>query len=97
LRIEPSEAPLRTVLTVSLFHFDSLQINRIHHRTLKKLDSCKVALDQTFKFQVGRFPVQKDNFNVDIFAVFVEKVLEKVADTLVSYVATNNNVSARGD
>lgn len=52
-----------------------------------------MALYQAFEFQVGRLPVQKHNFHVDVFSVFVQEVLEKVTDTFVSYVSANDNVS----
>lgn len=82
-------------LTVGLLNFDPLQINGIHHRTLKELDSGEVALYQTLELQVWRLPVQKHHFHVDVLAVFVQEIFEKVADALVGYVATDNNVPGR--
>lgn len=54
-----------------------------------------MALYQTLQLEVRWFPVQKDHLNVDVFPVFVQEVLEKVADTFVGNVAANDNVSAQ--
>lgn len=52
-----------------------------------------MALYEALKLQVWRFPVQENNLNVNIFTVFVEKVFQEVAHTLVGYVAAHDNVS----
>lgn len=84
---------LTTPLTIGLFHLDALQIDRIHHRTLKELNSGEVALYQTLEFQIGRLSVQEHNLNIHIFSIFVEEIFEKMANTFVGYMAANNNVS----
>lgn len=52
-----------------------------------------MALYQTLELQIGRLPVQEHNLNVDILAVLVEEIFQEMANTLVGYVAANNNVS----
>lgn len=46
----------------------------------------------TFQFEIWWFAVQKHNLDVDIFSVFVEKILKKVTDTFEGDVSANNYV-----
>lgn len=39
-------------------------------------------------------PMQEDNFHINVFAVLVQEVLEKVRDWFVGDVATHDNMSA---
>lgn len=80
-------------LTVGLLDLDSLQVDRVHHRSLEEFHSREVSLDESFKLQVWRLSMEEDNLNVDVFAILVEEILEKVADTFVCDVATNDDVS----
>ena len=65
----------RTKLTVGLLHFNSLQINRVHHRTLEEFNRSEMTLYQSLQLQVRRFPVQKYNLNIYILTIFVEEIL----------------------
>lgn len=60
---------------------------------MEKLHRCEVALDETFELEIGRLAVQKDNLDVDVLAVLVQEVFEKVAHTLVCDVSAHDNVS----
>lgn len=80
---------------VGIVHFHAIQVDRIHHGSLKKFHGSKVALDQTLQFQVRWFAMQKDDFHVDVLAILVEEVLEKVRYTFVRDMATNYDMSAR--
>jgi len=42
-----------------------------------------MPLEKPLKLEVRHHTVQEDNFHVNIFPVFVEKVLEEVGDRLV--------------
>lgn len=78
-----------------MFDLDALQIYRVHHRALKEFYRSEVSLYETFEFQIWRFPVQENDLNINIFPIFMEKIFEEMADTLVSDMAADNNMSAR--
>jgi hypothetical protein len=82
--------------SVRVVHFDPLQINRIHDRSLKELDRREVSLDESFQFKVRRLAMQKHHFHVHIFSILVQKVLQEVTDRLVRDVTTDHDVPRIG-
>lgn len=52
-----------------------------------------MSFDESLQLQIRRLPVEEHNLHVNILSVFMEKVLQKMADTLVGDVAADNNMS----